>query len=356
MPCQPLPYEIQMEIIQSVYIISQSRDVDYRTLSSCALVCRDWVAPAQRLLYRRIPHSSGQHARESRDRIQTASLLHALTSSPHLCAYVRSLPTDILTHCYYPKALGLSFAHIWELRYVHKQLRTEVVRAAGLRPSVVMFYRFSPRPEDLAAVLEALPSVRYLVLRDNTGLFKIKLPHNAQLLSLKCENTIDFAQVSKLPGPGAHSSEISFQDLHLGYLHFPGKTLSVERCIARNLRSLTVWMLVPSNATLEQLTTLESLVIGGLPTMPLALPRTLQHFGLHQRFGVTMDQGGPSAGPLAASLSESALPVLRVVSVTRYSKAYVRHALKTASAARGTEFLEYADAGSYPRARYVDWI
>ncbi|KAI0039381.1 hypothetical protein FA95DRAFT_1612617, partial [Auriscalpium vulgare] len=109
------------------------------------------------------------------------------------------------------------------------------------------------------------------------------------------------------------------------------------------MRSLTVWMLVP-DATLEQLTALESLVIGRLPTKPLTLPRTLRHFGLHQRRGLRVDQtptslpdagGSPSAGPLAASLLDSVLPELRVVSATGCSKADLRHALKTASEALG---------------------
>ncbi|KAI0038249.1 hypothetical protein FA95DRAFT_1613531 [Auriscalpium vulgare] len=66
-------------------------------------------------------------------------------------------------------------------------------------------------------------------------------------------------------------AEIALQDLHAVGLHPSRNTTSAERCIARSLRSLTVWMLLPSSATLEQLTALESLVIGGLPTKPLTL-------------------------------------------------------------------------------------
>ncbi|KAI0039335.1 hypothetical protein FA95DRAFT_1577656 [Auriscalpium vulgare] len=354
MPIPPIPFDIQLDIIQSVYIVSQSHDIDYRTLSSCALVCRDWLTPAQRLLFRRIPP-----ARHSLDAL---IILHAFATNPHLCTYVRSFPTNISDTWYMHRRYILrpSFPHLAELHYLYGRPSMPALHALGLRPSVLV-YDSTPDAEWLPAVIEALPSVRHLVLNEACGLLNFMLPPNAHLLSIKYGTTIDFAKFSILPGPAARAAaDISFHELHLGYLHFPAKMAGVALCIARNLRSLTLWMLVPSNATLEQLTALESLVIGGLPKTPLALPRTLRHFGLHQRLydlGMRADRTqaslpdtgvSPSAVPLAVSLLNIELSELCVVWVTRCSKAYVRQALNTASEARGAEFLEYADTESFP--------
>ncbi|KAI0048087.1 hypothetical protein FA95DRAFT_1605521 [Auriscalpium vulgare] len=307
MPPPPVSFDIHFEILQCVYIFSQSHVVAYRTLYSCALVCREWVKLAQRLLFRHI--GNRVHRGINSEDIRTASLLQEFTASTRLCSYVRSIPTDVLA-----SGMIISTGHVlspasrnsWScVMSIHTRRPMSCVRSV-LHPSMLVYY-FDPDPNYLPAVIEALPSLRHLVLKTSGGLLQLKLPPNSQLVSLKYGTAINFAQLSMLPGPAA-DSEISFQDMHLGYLHFWVKMTGIERCIARNLRSLTLWMLVPSNATLEQLTALQSLIIGGTPKTTLTLPRTLRHFGLHQRLcdlGMRVDQTSlqdagtaPSADPV----------------------------------------------------------
>ncbi|KAI0047062.1 hypothetical protein FA95DRAFT_1559496 [Auriscalpium vulgare] len=343
----PLPFDIHTRIIQFVYILSQSHDVDYRTLSACALVCKQWAAPEQRLLFRRLPRPSNTGDDDSGPYLRHAGPLESSPRSPspartsgHTGDTV-SLP--LLRYC----------PHIAQLRLVGELLpsvqRVQDLRELGLHPSVLVFAA-PVEPDVLHAVLATLPSVRHLVMEQAAGNLELKLPPSSQLLSIKFFNAIDFDKLCMLPAPTV-PADISFQDLHLGYLHFPGNMTSVERGVARNLRSLTAWMVVPSNDTLEQLTALESLVINKLPSEPLVFPRTLRHFGFHaqQDYGGFQSYGmARSLRELAASLSESALPELRLVTVTRCSEQYVRHALEEASTARGTEFVEYPNVEAYP--------
>ncbi|KAI0039379.1 hypothetical protein FA95DRAFT_1567206 [Auriscalpium vulgare] len=361
----PLPFDIHARIIQFIYILSQSHDVDYATLSACALVCKDWTAPAQRLLFRRIIRPGNTDADPDPWLDRAAPLLLRLFAShPHLSTYVRSiairaLPNhiELLRRCPHIALLKLVGASPPPPEWLH------ALRALRLHPSVLSVSvpadgeRFRVRAADrdaLHAMLAALPSVRHLVISAR-ALVDLVLPPTSQLLSVMTTGGIDLSNLCLLPVPPSPAAEISFEDLHVNYLHWSQNMTSVERSVVRNLHSLTTTF-VPPRRTLEHLLALESLIIGRLDysTGPFTLPRTLRHFGFHTQHNT--NPSSQAIQTLSAALSERALPVLQMVSTTRCSHHAVRGALKEVAAARSIEFVEYADVEAYPRARYVDWI
>ncbi|KAI0049906.1 hypothetical protein FA95DRAFT_1603921 [Auriscalpium vulgare] len=367
MPPPLLPFDIHARIIEFVYILSQSHEIDLPTLSACALVCKGWIAPAQRLLFRRIrrPSNSGYDTGPWFRHV-TPLLLRAFTSHPHLGTYVRSITLEIVPSRLSAKtcdALWLSLLrlcpHIARLRFVGSASPPapwlQDLCALGLRPSVLIFALPVAR-EVVHAMLATLPSVRHLVVEQTAGdLLDFVIPPSVQLLSVTCDSAINFKNLCVVPGP-VPPKDISFEDLHVHHLYLPEEMTSIERCVARNLRSLTIWM-VPSSDILKQLTALESLVLNNLPSQPTTLPRTLRHFGLHaHRNHFQSAEMAQSIKELPASLSENAVPDLRVVSVIRLSDYAVRQTLEEASAVRGADFVVYASRAAYPRARYVDWI
>ncbi|KAI0041243.1 hypothetical protein FA95DRAFT_1565566 [Auriscalpium vulgare] len=363
MSAPPLPFDIHARTLQFIYILSQSHDVDYRTLSACALVCKDWTAPAQRLLFRRIMGPSDTVRADEWLNRAAPVLLHAFTSRPHLGTYVRSIAIHALPiwvevlrrcpHIAWLRLIGDGPLLSWE--FLHS------LSALGVRPSVLVVPGLADR-NVVHAALAALPSVRHLVKEafEDGGAERLnpELPSAAQLLSITSgDTTIDFSKLCVQPTTMS-ATEILFEDLDLDSLYFGDIMASVGHGVARNLRALTTYT-VPSDALLKELTALESLIMGGLPSkvIEFTLPRTLLHFGFHAYYsnrGYGVYKMAQSLKILTAALSEP--PNLRVVSVTRCSHSPVRHALKGASAARGVDFVEYVDPAAYPQARYVDWL
>ncbi|KAI0039374.1 hypothetical protein FA95DRAFT_1612613, partial [Auriscalpium vulgare] len=357
MSAPPLPFDIHARIIQFIYILSQSHEIDYPTLSACALVCKDWTAPAQRLLFRRIIRPSDTRAgTDVWLNRATPLLLHAFTSCPHLGTYVRSIAVHALPNHVELLRLcpNIALLHLLDgppLDWLH------TLRALSLCPSVLVV---SPRADrDMVhAALVALPSVRHLVREEDPrdpALLKLALPSATQLLSVTSGSTIDFSELCVQPAV-VPAAEIMFEDLVLRYTDFQdmsrvmhGEARSLMHGVARSLRTLTTEVM-PTSAELKMLTALESLVIGLFPSwaIPSPLPRTLLHFGFHASYDAPIywDTAAQCIRELAATLS--ALPNLRVISVTRCSNYDVRQALEEVSVVRGVDFVEYADPHAYP--------
>ncbi|KAI0039331.1 hypothetical protein FA95DRAFT_1612645 [Auriscalpium vulgare] len=388
----PLPFDVHARIIQFVYITSQSHEVDYKTLYACALVCKDWVPIAQRLLFRRIPYPSNDWLLRNFPLLDAIPrVLHAVTTNPLLGTYIFSIsvalendeifvPANPERIDYY--ALLRRCSHIAQVRLYLAGLRGQrtytaalsQLRTLALRPTVLIA---APDTGDtgLFAALAMWPSVRDLVV-EGWGT-RVTYPLPAQLRSVAHEDVLFFC-----PPEPATAAQYTAEELDAGSLNFPD---SISGGIGwGSLRTLTCRSL-PSTGGLQQFTRLESLVLLNLPSDPVTLPRTLRHFGFHSTHDKEMQ--GPNdveaawyaeeaelngegesdeeaeaikaqcLGYLVSALAdESALPELRQVSVTRSSSQVVLQALEALCKLRGVEIVSYADPESYPRARYVDWI
>ncbi|KAI0038807.1 hypothetical protein FA95DRAFT_1577982 [Auriscalpium vulgare] len=344
MSAPSLPFDIDSRTIQFVYVLLQSHNVDYPTLSACAL----------RLLFRRItPPSDIDAVTDAWLNRAAPLLLRALKSRPHHGTYVRSISihcipnrVELLRRC--PHIALLHLIGDVPLPLAREGLHT--LRMPSLRPSALV-----ASMSDNHDLVHAVPSwsARPLILT---------LPLPTQLLSITSRYAIDVRQLC-VTVPDA---EIQLEDLNIGGDSvFPPADLlglpTVNPSVTSSLHALVTEEL-PSNAVLKELKALESLIIRKFPISFIPLPRTLLHFGVHEHHDyASWLILSPMAPPLtrsiagiAAALSEP--PNLQVVSVTRCSHHAVRYALREASAACGVELVEYPDPQSYPGARYVDWL
>ncbi|KAI0038808.1 hypothetical protein FA95DRAFT_1613088 [Auriscalpium vulgare] len=404
-----LPFDIHARIIQFVYITTQSHDVDYRTLSACALICKDWVAPAQRLLFRRIPYQAVDHRWWRRDTITL--LLRAITISPHLGPYVVSIPIILQSdrdNEQVPRDTYYALLRIAQVRLdITQHLRASTLsklRSLGLRPAALVLD--GDMIGDIPAVLAMWRSDKQKnarLLRENEEL--CRQLRNMWLLATTLGD-LDFDSGAATNGNGGNGNGHGMSggnarrggsalkrrhnsgcvdEVHLTLqqpTHFQAaygaaayEALQADTCRVLLLGtgrpepappakeqelevgSLGWWEDAPDARRIGD--SLRSLIIPRLPHRPITLPRTLRHFGYHVTNHNELDTFGvmERLGYLVSALAdESALPQLREVSVTRSASQEVVQAFEGLRESRGVEVLVYADRESYPRARYVDWI
>ncbi|KAI0048086.1 hypothetical protein FA95DRAFT_1605519 [Auriscalpium vulgare] len=352
----PLPFDIHARIIQFVYITSQSHEVDYETLSACALVCMDWVDLAQRLLFRHIPYQAVDHRWCLG--LRGDFLLRALIMRPHLGAYVLSI-LIILDNFSYPMPDNPTWFAILRCCPHIAQLRLDGAYTSALQKLLAL----SMHPTVLSVTLPTMkvvtlwPSVRHLVLETGSGgsppSIALDFPLPAQLRSIAYVDAVHFRSAN-LPEP-ATAAHYSAEELDVGRLCLPEHRTGGICSIGDSLRILACTV-APSNEDFHRLTRLELLVLGVPPSYPVVLPRTLRHFGHHAKLAETVAVAQRLARLVSALADESALPELRTVSVAVSSKEEVVQAFERLHKLRGAEVLVYADPDSYPRARYVEWI
>ncbi|KAI0048082.1 hypothetical protein FA95DRAFT_1572075 [Auriscalpium vulgare] len=346
----PLPFDIHARIIQFVYITSQSHEVDYETLSACALVCKDWVDLSQRLLFRRIPYQAVDHLWCLG--LRGDFLLRALTMRPHLGAYVISIPV-ILDNFANPMPENPTWFVILRCCPYIAQLRLDNPYAA-YTSALPKLLALSMHPTVLSVTLPMMkvvtlwPSVRHLVLETGSGgsppSIALDFPLPAQLRSIAYVGAVHFRSAN-LP-ECATAAHYSAEELDVGRLCLPEhRTGGIS--IGESLRILACTV-APSNEDFHRLARLELLVLGVLPSDPVVLPRTLRHFGYHAKLAETIAVAQRLAQLVSALADESALPELRTVSVALSSKEEVVQAFERLRESRGVEVLVYADPQSYP--------
>ncbi|KAI0052990.1 hypothetical protein FA95DRAFT_1601346 [Auriscalpium vulgare] len=350
-----LSYDIYALILEWSYRISQSQDVDYKTFSSCSLVCRDWTPLSQRFLFRRIRYDC-----------RRKDLLSVIRSKPVLGAYVRSATlkagdiqcslaqfADVLRIC--PGVLNIDF----DSPLMDGPLLERHLGAVDVHPTHLTICGDATA---VGTLLKLWPSVRYL---STQGVWLQKDPLLEALSgSLQHVRILDSALLHwperhKLP---AWLLSFGGERSSLRSLEIEGNqpaTLDFNGLLAKHsldhIRSLTITDL-PTQNVLNKLTNLEELILLAFPTLEKrALPSTLRHFGYHA--DLQEDFGWPdeaSAEQLSWALCR--LQDLRFVSTTHRAIPQVYlDSLKDACLGR-VEFVIYPDRHSFFRARNVDWI
>ncbi|KAI0039926.1 hypothetical protein FA95DRAFT_1612190 [Auriscalpium vulgare] len=350
----PLPFDVHARTIQFVYIASQNCEIDYKTLSACALVCKDWVPLAQRLLFRRIPYPDNEWLLHA-----IHLLLRTVTTSPHLGTYVLSIPIEIKT--FWPENKDANDTYLTLLRCCPHiaQVRLEVpafdctealqeLGSLGLRPTVLVVDE--KMLGVMSAVLEMWPSVRHLVV-ETPKIRGIAFPLPAQLHSVAYTGGtfLRYVGFRKLVGLNHFLAD----ELEVGSMGLRVDGTFTER-IEASLRGI-MCLTIPSNAELQHMTHLQSLILPELPSTPIKLPRTLRHFGYHVNHNKETEttRVAQRLGYFVSALAdESALPELREVSVTRSSSQEVVQAFERLHEARRVDVFVYADPESYP-VRYL---
>ncbi|KAI0043284.1 hypothetical protein FA95DRAFT_1609517 [Auriscalpium vulgare] len=304
-----LPYDVHVEIIAWVYRNSQHVDIDYRTLSACSLVCKEWTAPSLRLLFR---NANSRFLRHS----HTLLLLNALRENALLGTYVYFIKiklsinsvgdTDnalaLLALC--PNLETLSVVASSDPSDMTSQM--ERIRGMGLR---VKHLQFANTPKYIPPFLGLWPDLQSLdiftvfvesALPEHPAPWKT--PRSAAVTwrsPVSARWLLEAADTSAL-----RELEVSGVDwgnsLCLRTFH---RTPALE-----NLTSLFLDGALPPQAIIVRFLRLEKLVFAVCPAGAVVLPRTLRHVGYH---AVTKDDGRVPVWYLRIALQ--GLPVLRLV-------------------------------------------
>ncbi|KAI0063821.1 hypothetical protein BV25DRAFT_365339 [Artomyces pyxidatus] len=279
-----LPYDLVICVLDDVFDYSESA-THYGTIAACALVCRLWTLPSQRILFRVVELSSSP-----RQRHKTASFLQAITNAPRLGAYVRSISgihvsnssqlgihhtrtsqfLTMLSFCPQLVELGLTIGQDKFLPNTLSRIAELPVRITHL--SIASTFRV------LAQLLTVWPCVRFLHLGD--GLYGGTPPEHRppfRLEGFSYHSDVAHSAIRWLLPPALAESGTSLLALDTSprYL-YQGSTADIFAAYAPHIRSLTVKSKLPA---MEALTALEQLILHREPVEPFTLPGTIKHFG-----------------------------------------------------------------------------
>ncbi|KAI0049925.1 hypothetical protein FA95DRAFT_1603935 [Auriscalpium vulgare] len=352
------PLEIQMLIIEFVYRSSQHAVVDYNTLRACALVCRVWTPPAQRLLFRRVLHS--------RHTVQL--LLPTLRASPQLAALVHTVCFPLSFDWGRTSANSADSVALLELSPdvvvfmcdVFGSAWSEVLEclcADPLHPAILeikgeagLIARFAQLYPGLRAIDVHHITVHQITVEDVGASPQVHMSNTVQSLAVHAYSLDWLFEPDKVL-PALRELELRNPDW--------ADTAWCQRLRLRasnglpQLRVLSIQGHFPPTEVLEQLPQLEVLVFDDFPVRAIALPRSLRHLAFHcHDHGHEQEHG---AGFLAGALS--GLPELQIVTVIRRVPPPESHVLLEATCRDlGVEFATYETQEHFPRVRHVDWI
>ncbi|KAI0040113.1 hypothetical protein FA95DRAFT_926137 [Auriscalpium vulgare] len=273
-----LPWEIDAAILEWIYRFSQSHVVDYRTLASCALVCKSWTLIAQRLLYRRIPLVPTALRRE-----QFTKSIEAL---PHLGTYVRALFTSSFTNTELLAILPY-FPHIRKLTFGPTQMfsATEAaqLRALGLSPTAL---HCSGGHIPVYQLLDIWPSTKFLSLdyiqcdapSDIPAPPHLEGISMMQLLPDQLANWLVDASVFGRSPDGRGLRQYETRVTRTPFNPGPMEE-AVKRLGALSITSYTGP--IPHGGLETIFTGLQECILIRLPTVPFRFPSTVCHAGYH---------------------------------------------------------------------------
>ncbi|KAI0049109.1 hypothetical protein FA95DRAFT_1604641 [Auriscalpium vulgare] len=353
------PLDIQLAVIEWVYRSSQHSRIDYATLRACALVCRGWTRPAQRLLFRRVPCKdiNVPQLRHLTRQVMTL-LVHTLRTRPDLAAYVRSIqvslwspldnPADVdelalLELC--TRVDGIFFKH--QVGNDDYPALEERLRAIPLRPT---FLEVFGAPSAISRIVNLWPSVRAIDCIEMRGGATPTPPPSApasvQSLCVSVDN------LGWIPAP--ENGVLALRGLELTHPRWPDTAWAqplIATGILPHLRTLTLWdTSFPPPEVLAALSRLESLALSHPPMQDVALPRSLRHVGYH---------GWKAVSEIEVAFMVAAfraLPDLQLVTLTRRAGVALRESLAVMCNEYGAELVLYEGRECYRLPRHVDWI
>ncbi|KAI0042164.1 hypothetical protein FA95DRAFT_1610402 [Auriscalpium vulgare] len=352
-----LPHDIFVFIIDSVYLVSQSEVVDYATLSAISLTCRAFTAPAQRLIFRRIPAFVA--SKESCfHRIQPETILAVITANPHLGTYVRTLcvfigaghPDDVdlalLARC---PALASVNISAYNPQLFQGDMEARLREAASPRVLCV-----GGTNTCIFALLDAWPGLRFLDAvgsnRHDQTLHPIVLPEGIKITWYDRSNT--HANLAWLLAPVNNFAALHTLVLQVARWDQPECVALFAAAPLQAVRTVVFQGRFPPACVFRGFASLEDLFVAELPSDGIILPRTLKHVGYHKSADIA--QSAVRMDAFVAALG--ALPALDSVSVTRQVSAEALQTLEQTCRRAAVDFLVYASADSYPHWWNVDWI
>ncbi|KAI0039818.1 hypothetical protein FA95DRAFT_1612269 [Auriscalpium vulgare] len=347
-----VPLDVQIVVIDWVYRLSQHSDIDYSTLCACALVCRAWTTPAQRLLFRRV---SSHHA--------IAELLDTLRNAPHLAKHVRFIEVGldttqdetqlaILELC--TNLDGISI-YVFDKADALDATVEARLHAAQLQP---VFLELDAYHNIVESIVRLWPSICtlsvYIYDQDLEFLEEFseplpEIPETVQSMSIIGDQVGYLAKANfpplrelELNGPSWRNTSVC------EWLHEAG--------VLPHLQSLRIVGELPPHEVLMQLMHLENLVFTELPVgeAVISLPPTLIRVAyLRRRYRLSIEHA-KDAKPFLAALRT--LPKLQQISVTPRSSAHELTMFNEVCRERGIELEMYQSADHFWGPQNVDWI
>ncbi|KAI0047563.1 hypothetical protein FA95DRAFT_1679004 [Auriscalpium vulgare] len=342
-----LPYDIYVEIIDWVYRSTQHcLRVDYRTLRACALVCKVWTSPAQRLLFRIIypemlkpallnalQHNAllGTHVRSieafNYGTIDKAFALLALCPSlSALSLCTTGEPSDTIILVERMRGLCLQLKHL-DIRVDHLQCALPFVR---IWPDLQSLKVYISHPEhDVPDITPPLKTPRRVAVN-------LTYPETARwLLEAADTSALRELQVS------------GFDRWDLRFMYALSRTPALE-----NLKSLfLIDGALPPQDVIVCLVRLETLVFALCPAEDVVLPQTLRHVGYH---AIPRDVWRPPIRYLLKTLQ--GLPVLHLVTATTELLTTDLKDLTRACEDMHVDLELYSSYRMHRRMHNVDWI
>ncbi|KAI0061968.1 hypothetical protein BV25DRAFT_722849 [Artomyces pyxidatus] len=335
-----LPYDLYIIILETVYRLSQSREVDYNTLFAASLVCRSWRLIAQRLYFRRL---GGPITTSS-----ATPFIRMTLKNPILGSYILSLTVTfqamahdtfiaVLRRCPSLVKLTVSSNHMRDFS------ADELARIDSLNLQVVVLdCKFV-----CSAVLQLAslwPTLRYF--HHGTDVFLGKPRYNLRgktapfaLESFQWDERISADRASYLSwllpaGPAAR-----LRAIHLGTYYDRDYDFLIP--YAQTIRSFT-GPSFPPERLLMLMPRLEELVVGELPRTSHEMPSTLRHVAFH-----------PVRCPNQHSYNHfrhllSAHRSIELVSVTLDSDAQLLSSVEEICREHGVELITFKDPWSFP--------
>ncbi|KAI0040584.1 hypothetical protein FA95DRAFT_1611692 [Auriscalpium vulgare] len=363
-----VPFDIQLSVIELIYRSSQHAVVDYSTLCACALVCRAWTAPAQRLLFRRVPCGDVAFPIPYPQRAANR-LLATLRDAAHLAEHVRlifiTLWSDsaydasyivdvaLLERC--PHVAGVvilgqlvgdgDFNPILEARLRRIPLRSAFLQVEGEYTMVERVVQMWPGVRVLSARVLDNEDTELVIDDEPEPPLQVHIPGTVETLSVH-GSQIDRLLARPNFSPALRDLELILPAWTRADLHY----LEVSGVLPR-LETLRIVGRFPPPNVLAQLTRLDSLVISTLPAQSIALPQSLRRVAYHHDFPVEYAEG---VRLLLDALRT--LPSLQLVAVTPRSEPEVIATLRKVCSGGRVDFIVYEAPDRLQGPQHVDWI
>ncbi|KAI0042168.1 hypothetical protein FA95DRAFT_610224 [Auriscalpium vulgare] len=382
-----VPLDVQLVVVDWVYRSSQNFAVDYHTLRSCALVCRAWTAPAQRLLFRRVPRGGDEanYFDHAADR-----LLDTLRNAPRLASHVRfiyvafeawdtvSRERDLALLELCPHLDGISI-FVNDPRDAFDSTLETRLRAAQLQPVALELDAEITMVEWIVHMWPSIRALNVRVLDEYVDLPQplpeIHIPDTIQSMTIHEDHQIRYfswransplLQELSLDGPfESRAWPYICQQLH-------------DSGVLPHLQTLRIGGKFPPHQVLMHLPRLENLLFSKLPVgeAVISLPQTLIRVGYHlNRYMVcelelslvqsnrdlpfrfnkwSLEEQAKDAGPFCAALRT--LPKLQHISATPHSSTHQLTMLNGVCRERGIEMEMYHNEDYFGGPQNVDWI
>ncbi|KAI0044666.1 hypothetical protein FA95DRAFT_1608346 [Auriscalpium vulgare] len=362
-----IPVDAQLIVIEWVYRVSQHSVVDYQTLRACALTCKAWTPVAQRLLFRRIYYTPIFRIIPA---FEVERLLLTLSANPRLASYVCSIEIEIDTEVPHAAAKSLSLLGLCaDVQHIYFDWHgspsnfistfDKQLRALPLSPVVSTLSADTSLVNHIASIWPSIHTLKMRCLKDfdedeDEDVFEptpIFVPSTVRSLSVDTDDT-----AWKFAPPDCDRSGLRALELKLPH-DDAWVDLLVVAGVLPQLRFLGIDGPIPTQAALDRLTQLHTLVFTELPYNAASLPQSLRNLAYHARIYDEPEGWTENDKPILCMLEVLDQSTnLRRFTMPCGMSGRLREKFDEVCGNRGIEVITYTGMRNHERDVDVDWI